>query len=380
MGPLEVSVVTIQPEPLVLTTELPGRTAAFLTAEIRPQVNGIIKSRLFQEGSLVRAGQVLYTIDPSPYKASFNQAQANLATAQAELANAQANLPSLQARVDRYAGLLKVHAVGQQDYDDAKAALLQAQASVNSRKAAIQASRAAVDSARINLAYTPIKAPISGRIGKSNVTVGALATAYQQTPLAMVQQLNNVYVDVVQANADVLRLRADLASGRLQKGSAAGLRKVKLVLEDGSSYPVEGTLQFRDFTVDPTTGAVTLRMVFPNPREILLPGMFVRAVVEEGVRNQAILVPQQAVTRDVKGQPFAWVVGPDNKVQRRALEIERAIGNRWLVTNGLSASDRVVMEGTDRVKAGVPVRAVPFKGDLGPAVGGGQTGKAGGHV
>jgi membrane fusion protein (multidrug efflux system) len=381
MGPLEVSVVTVQPESLVLTTELPGRTAAYLTAEIRPQVNGIIKRRLFEEGALVRAGQVLYQIDPASYEATVGQAKANLAAAEAELANAQANLPSLQAKVDRYAGLVKIHAVGQQDYDDARAALQQAEATVNSRKAGIEANRASLRTAHINLSYTPVKAPISGRIGKSNVTVGALASAYQTTALATIQQLDHVYVDVVQSNADLLRLRANLESGRLQRGGAQQ-RKVKLILEDGMAYPLEGTLQFRDVSVEPSTGAVTLRIAFPNPKEVLLPGMYVRAVVEEGVRDQAILVPQQAVGRDPKGQPYTWVVGKDNKVERRALELERAVGGRWLVTKGLAASDRVIMEGSDKVKAGTPVRVVPFSGDLGGAASGASqtTGKAGGHV
>jgi membrane fusion protein (multidrug efflux system) len=350
-------------ERLVLSTQLPGRTAAYLTAEIRPQVNGIIQDRLFQEGALVHQGETLYRIDPAPYEATVGQAKASLATAEADLATAEANLPSLQARADRYHDLVEVHAVGQQDYDDAKAALDQARATVQARKAAIEASRAALQSAQINLAYTPIKAPITGRIGKSNITVGALATAYQTTPLAVIQQIDPIYVDVVQANADLLRLRKNMETGRLHRDGDQ--RKVKLVLEDGSTYPIEGTLQFRDVTVEPTTGTVTLRMVFRNPREVLLPGVFVRAVVEEGVREQALLVPQQAVLRDPKGQPYALVIGAGDKVERRMLDLERAIGSRWLVIKGLGPQDRVIVEGTDKVRPGMPVRAVPFHGNLG---------------
>ena len=370
-GPVEVGIVTIRQEPLVLTTQLPGRTAAFLTAEIRPQVNGVIHSRLFQEGSYVHAGDVLYKIDPAPYEAVVSQAEASLATAEADLGTAEANLPSLKARTDRYRELVSLHAIGQQDYDDAAAALRQAQATVISRKAAIGVSQAALKTARINLAYTPIRAPISGRIGKSSVTVGALATAYQATALTTIQEIDKVFVDVVQANADLLRLRKSLETGRLQHTGAQA--RVKLILEDGSIYPITGTIQFRDFTVDPTTGAISLRMTVPNPREVLLPGMFVRAEVEEGLRKQAILVPQEGVARDPKGNPFAWVVGQDGKVERRALDLERAIGSQWLVMKGLAADDRVIVEGTQKVRAGVPVRPVPAKT---PAV----SAKAGGNV
>lgn len=373
-GPLEVGVVTIQQEPLVLTTQLPGRTAAYLTAEIRPQVNGVIQSRLFQEGAYVHAGDILYRIDATPYEATVNQAKASLTTAEADLGTVEANLPSLQSRADRYKELVAIHAIGQQDYDDAASALRQAQAMVVARKAAIEVSRTALESARINLSYTPIKAPISGRIGKSSVTVGALATAYQATALATVQQLDKVFVDVVQSNADLLRLRSKLESGRLQRTGAQA--RVKLILEDGSTYPITGTIEFRDFTVEPSTGAVTLRMTFPNPREVLLPGMFVRAEVEEGLRKQAILVPQEGVGRDPKGNPFAWVVGRDSKVERRALELERAIGNQWLVMKGLASDDRVIVEGTQKVRAGVPVQAVPAKAPAAQPA----DGKAGGHV
>ncbi|PSH04648.1 MAG: efflux transporter periplasmic adaptor subunit [Acidobacteria bacterium] len=354
----EVAVVTIHPERIVLTTELPGRTAAFLVAEIRPQVNGIVKSRLFSEGANVKAGELLYQIDPAPYRAAYSQAKAALSAAEADLHTAEANIPALRSRVERYSGLVKIRAVGQQDYDDAKAALRQAEATVESRRAAVEVNRAAVQSSQINLSYTPITSPISGRIGRSSITVGALATAHQAAPLAIVQQLNPIYVDVVQSNADLLRLRSNLESGRLKQNGQLQ-KKVKLLLEDGTSYPVEGTLQFRDVTVDPTTGSVTLRMVFSNPKEILLPGVFVRAVIEEGVKEHAILVPQQGVSRDPKGLPIAWVVDKNNKVERRSLELDRTIGDKWLVTKGLAADDRVIVEGHANVRAGTQVRAVP---------------------
>lgn len=360
-SPAEVAIIIVRPEPVTLTTELPGRTAAYLVAEIRPQVNGIVKNRLFQEGSNVKKGQLLYQIDPAPYESAYNQARAALATAQADLATAEANLPAVRFRADRYKNLTAVHAVGQQDYDDASAALRQAEATVESRKASVEVSRAALESARINLSYTPITAPISGRIGISAITVGALTNAYQTTALATIQQLDPIYVDVTQAGADLLRLKRKLESGGLKNGGATQ-SKVRLRLEDGTFYPLEGTLQFRDVTVDPTTGSVTVRLVFPNPKQVLLPGMFVRAVVQEGVNEQALLVPQQAVSRDPKANPIAWVVNKDNKVERRALELDRAIGDRWLVTKGLATGDRLIVEGGQRVRPGDQVRAVPYNG------------------
>ncbi|HWQ52248.1 MAG TPA: efflux RND transporter periplasmic adaptor subunit [Bryobacteraceae bacterium] len=363
-GPVEVRFVTVRPERVVLTTQLPGRTSAYLVAEIRPQVNGLIQSRGFREGANVKAGDLLYQIDPAPYQAAHNQAKAALATAEAELVTAEANLPAIRSRAERFKELVVIHAVGQQDFDDASAALRQAEANVAARKTAVEVNRAAVESARINLSYTPVKAPISGRIGKSNITVGALATAYQPTAFAVVQQLDPIYVDVVQANAELLRLRRGLESGGLKRNRSIQ-NKVKLFLEDGTPYPIMGTLQFRDVTVDPTTGSVTLRLVFPNPKEILLPGTFVQALVEEGVREQAILVPQQGVTRDPKGNPIALVVGKDDKVERRTLELDRAIGDKWLVTSGLAATDRLIVEGLERIRPGVAVRAVPFDSDAG---------------
>jgi membrane fusion protein (multidrug efflux system) len=358
-GPADVAFVTVQPERVVLTTELPGRISAYLVAEIRPQVNGLIQKREFQEGAFVQAGDLLYQIDPTPYQAAYDQAKAALATAEADRVLAEANLPALRSRAERFKELVGIHAVGQQDYDDAAAALRQAEAAVETRKAAVEVSRAAVESARINLAYTPITAPISGRIGKSNITVGALATAYQPVPLAVIQQLDPVYVDVTQASADLLRLRRNLEIGKLTQ-TDRGQRTVRLLLEDGSPYGQTGTLQFRDVTVDPTTGSMTLRMVFPNPRQILLPGMFVRAVIEEGVNEQALCVPQQGIVRDPKGNAVAWIVNADGKVEQRALELDRPLGDTWLVAAGLAPGDRLIVEGLQKVRPGDAVRAVPF--------------------
>ena len=334
--------VTIQSERAVLTRELPGRTSAYLIAEIRPQVSGIIQKRLFQEGSDVQEGSVLYQIDPAPYQAAYDQAKAALAIAEAAL-------PAARSRAERLKKLAEIHAVGQQDSDEAQAALQQAEANV-------EAAKATAESARINLSYTPIKAPIPGRTGKSSVTVGALVTAFQPLPLATVQQLDPIYVDVTQSSSDLLGLRRAMKEGRLKNGRE---NRVKLLLEDGTSYPREGKLEFRDVTVEPTTGSVTIRLVFPNPERILLPGMFVRAVVEEGVSENAILVPQQGVTRNPKGDPIALVVDGEGKVEQRALEIDRAIGDRWLVTRGLSPGDRLVVEGLQKVRPGDTVRAVP---------------------
>jgi membrane fusion protein (multidrug efflux system) len=342
----EVAVVTVQAEPVVLTTELPGRTSAFLVAEIRPQVNGLIQKRLFTEGSDVKAGQSLYEIDPAPFQAALD-------TAEAALRRSEATLPSIRSRVERYKDLLADRAVSQQDYDDAASALNQAEADIQYWKASAQ-------TARINLGYTHVTAPISGRIGRSSVTDGALVTAYQPVPLATIQQLDPIYVDVPQSTAELLRLQRRLEDGQLNR-DGANQKKVKLLLEDGTEYPQEGTLQFRDVTVDPTTGSFILRIVFPNPKAILLPGMFVRAVVEEGVHEQAILVPQQAVSRDLKGNPLTLVVDAEQKVQQRKLALDRAIGDKWLVSSGLAAGDRVLVEGMQRVRPGAAVKAVAFK-------------------
>ncbi|MBN1506982.1 MAG: efflux RND transporter periplasmic adaptor subunit [Sedimentisphaerales bacterium] len=341
----EVAAVTVQPQQVVLTTELPGRTSAYLIAEIRPQVNGLIQKRLFTEGSDVKAGDVLYQIDPAPF-------QAALGTAEAALGRSQASLPSIRSRVERYKGLLGDKAVSQQDYDDAASALNQAEAD-------IQYWRAMVETARINLGYTRVTAPISGRIGRSNVTDGALVTAYQPVPLATIQQLDPIYVDVPQSTSELLRLNRRLEDGELNR-DGTGQNKAQLILEDDTQYSLEGTLQFREVTVDPTTGSFILRIVFPNPQGVLLPGMFVRAVVKEGVSEQAILVSQQAVSRDLKGNPVALIVGADDKVQPRMLTIDRAIGDKWLVSSGLTSGDRVIVEGTQRVRPGAAVKVVPL--------------------
>jgi membrane fusion protein, multidrug efflux system len=383
-GPPEVAVVTIQPEPVVLTTELPGRISAYLVAEIRPQVSGLLQKRLFEEGANVRQGDLLYQIDPTPYQAAYDQAKAALATAEANVATAEANvvmaeanLPAIRSRAERLKGLVAIHAVGQQDYDDANAALRQAEANLLVRKTAVdvnrtavEVNRAAMESARINLSYTPVRAPISGRIGKSTITVGAMVTAYQPVPLAVIQQLDPIYVDVTQASADLLRLRRSVESGNL-KHDGVSQRKVGLLLEDGTTYSLKGTLQFRDVTVDPTTGSVTLRLVFSNPKQVLLPGMFVRAIVEEGMNEQALFVPQQGVSRDPKGNPIALVVDENNKIALRALELDRAMGDRWLVTKGLGPGDRVIVEGSERLRPGTSVRAVPFAGPAGNTTGAG---------
>jgi membrane fusion protein (multidrug efflux system) len=344
-GPVEVGVVTLQTEKVTLTTELPGRTSPYLVAEVRPQVSGIIRQRRFVEGGDVKAGEVLYEIDPAQYQAVYDQAKAALAVA-------EANLPALRSRAERLKEAVAVRAAGQQDLDNAVAALASAEAGV-------AASKAAMESARINLAYTPIKAPIAGRIGRSSVTVGALVAAYQPVPLAVVQQLDPIYVDVTQSSAEMLRLRHAFESGKLKRDTE-GQGKVKLLLEDETPYPLEGALKFADVTVDPTTGSVTLRMVFPNPDHVLLPGMFVRAIVEQGADDAAILAPQMGVTRNTKGEAVAWIVGKDGKVEQRTIEVNRTIGDRWLVTKGLAAGDQVIVEGLQRVRPGVPVSAVPF--------------------
>jgi membrane fusion protein (multidrug efflux system) len=344
-GPVEVGVVTVRAGRVVLTTELPGRTAAYLVAEVRPQVNGLIQERTFVEGSTVRKGALLYQIDPAPYQAAYEQARAALAVAEAAL-------PPVKLRAERLKELVAIRAVGQQDYDEASAALLKTEAGVASAKAA-------VESARINLAYTPLRAPISGRTGKSTVTPGALVTAYQPTPLVTIQQLDPIYVDVTQSSSELLRLRRNLESGTLTRsGPVEG--KVKLLLEDGTPYAREGTLQFRDVTVDPATGSVVLRMVFPNPDAMLLPGMFVRAVVEEGVLERAILAPQQGVTRDAKGNASVLIVDGSGQVAVRPIATDRAIGDSWLVTSGLADGDQVIVQGLQRIKPGAAVKAVPF--------------------
>ena len=342
----EVATVTIQSQKVLLTTQLPGRTSAFRVAQIRPQVNGLVRKRLFTEGADVAAGDVLYQVDSAPFKAVLNNAGA-------ALGRSEAYLPAMRSRAERYGLLLADKAVSQQDYDDAAAALKQAEADIAYWKAN-------VETARINLAYTRITAPISGRIGRSAISEGAIVTAYQPLALATIQQLDPIYVDVPQSTTELLRMKQRLAQGQLNQDDN-NQNKVRLLLEDGTAYPLQGTLQFRDITVDPSTGSVTLRIVFPNPDGVLLPGMFVRAVIKEGVNERAILIPQQAVSRDFKGNPTALIVDPENKVRQRMLTLEQAIGDQWLVSSGLSQGDRLIVEGIQKVRPGASVRVVAIE-------------------
>lgn len=341
----EVATVTVARQSVSLTTELPGRTSAFRVAEIRPQVNGLIQKRLFTEGADVTAGQELYQIDPAPFQAALDNATA-------ALGRAEANLPAVRSRAERFKEALADKAVSHQDFEDAAAALKQAEAEV-------QYYQAMERTARINLAYAHVVAPISGRIGTSTVTAGAIVTAYQPTALATIQQLDPIYVDVPQSTAELLRLQQRLADGRLNC-DGTNRNQVQLILGDGTPYPLTGTLQFRDVSVDPTTASVMLRAVFPNPQGALLPGMFVRAVVSEGVNPRAVLIPQQAVARDPKGNPVALIVDAEGKVAQRKLTLDRAVGDQWLVTSGLSAGDHVIAEGMQKVRPGVAVTEVPF--------------------
>jgi len=341
----EVATVTVGTQPVVLTTDLPGRTSAYRIAEIRPQVDGIIKKRLFEEGAEVATGQALYQIDPASFQAALQNAMASLG-------KAEANLPAVRSKEERYREALSDNAVSRQDYDDAAAALKQAEADV-------QLWKATVETARINLGYTRITAPISGRTGRSNVTEGALVTAHQPVPLVTIQQLDPVFVDVPQATSELLRLKRRLKDRRLTRNGTKQ-NKVKILLEDGTTYPLEGTLQFRDVSVDPMTGSVTLRILVPNPDRVLLPGMYVRAVVTEGVNEQAILVPQQGVARDPKGNPLALIVDGEGNVEQRMLGLDRAIEDKWLVSSGLSPGDRMIVEGLQNVRPGDAVKVVPW--------------------
>ena len=345
MPPPEVGVVTVKLQRVALTTELPGRTSAYLVAEVRPQVGGIILKRLFTEGSDVKAGQVLYQIDPATYQAAY-------ASAKAALSKAEANVVPLRLKAERYGQLVSINAVSKQDSDDVSAQQKQAEAE-------IEAAKAALETARINLAYTKVTAPISGRIGRSSVTDGALVTASQAVALATIQQLSTMYVDVTQSSAELLRLKQDMASGLMKNGGAAQAR-VKLLLEDGSAYPLPGTLKFSEVTVDQSTGSIILRAVFPNPKQTLLPGMFVRAILEEGVNERAILVPQQGVSRTPQGDAMVMVVGSEEKVEPRTIKVVRTVGDSWLVSEGLNTGDRVILEGIQKARPGTPVKAVPF--------------------
>ncbi|MCK3846853.1 efflux RND transporter periplasmic adaptor subunit [Pseudomonas sp. W15Feb34] len=329
-APVEVGVYTVKAESLVMTTDLPGRTSAYRVAQVRPQVSGILQKRLFEEGAQVKEGQQLYQIDPATYQATLARAQANLDTAQ--------NLAK------RYASLLETKAISRQQHDDAQAAWKQAKADVQV--------------ASINVQYTKVLSPISGRIGRSNITEGALVTNGQGTELATVNQLDPIYVDVTQPITRMLALERALESGSLQS-TGAGQAHVTLTLDDGSAYPLPGTLKFSEVSVDPGTGSVTLRAVFPNPNGKLLPGMFVHAQLKEGVREAAKLVPQQGIIRDSRGVATAWVIKPDETVELRELQTLRTVGNAWLVGKGIEAGEQVVTEGVQRLRAGAKVKASP---------------------
>lgn len=383
----EVATVTVSARPVTLTTELPGRTSAFRVAQIRPQVNGLIQKRMFTEGAMVKAGQVLYRVDSAPFVAAVENAEASVTVSERAYDRAGASLEASIAAVTQAEASLKLARANRQRFEEAfadravsasqrdqavteaevaEAGLAAAKARVESEKKALAAAKANIaqalaarKSARINLGYTTITAPISGRIGKSSVTDGAIVTAYQAVPLATIQQLDPIYVDVPQSTSELLNWKLRLVQGRLVVDPKIQ-HKVDLVLENGTAYGRSGKLQFRDVTVDPTTGSVTLRMVFPNPDDLLLPGMFVRTVVREGVVDDAILVPQQGVTRDPKGNPLAWIVEA-GKVAQRMLVLDRAIGDQWLVSSGLEPGDRLIVEGRHRVRPGTPVHAVDFE-------------------
>jgi membrane fusion protein (multidrug efflux system) len=352
-GPVEVGVVTLASTSVMITNELPGRTSAFRVAEVRARVNGIVLKRLFTEGSDVREGQLLYRIDPAPYRAA-------LESAKAQLARAEANVASARVQAQRYTELVEAHAVSQQEHDDAIA-------KQKAFEADVAAGRAAVQAAQINLGYTSVTSPVSGRIGRSEVTEGAYVQQGQATLLATVQQLDPVYVDLSQSSSELLQLRRDLEAGRLQ-GAGRGGARVTVLLEDGSEHPQPGALQFSDATVDPSTGAVALRAIVPNPAKTLLPGLFVRARLEQGMQPQAILVPQIGVARDPKGRPTALVVNAANEVELRVLQTDRAIGDQWLIRHGVKAGDRVIVEGVQKVRPGTPVRAVAAASAATPSV------------
>jgi membrane fusion protein (multidrug efflux system) len=334
-----VGVVTLKTESVPLLNELPGRVTAFETAEVRPQISGIIRRRLFQEGGFVRAGQLLYEIDDAPYRAALAQAQGSLASA-----NATIQSTSLQAQ--RYKELVAINAVSKQQYDDSVAAAQQARANVAAQRGAVQA-------AQVNQNFTRIRAPISGRISRSLFTPGALVQAGQADALTTIQRTDMVYVDVTQSAAQIIDLKQAMKSGGVSEADGA---RITLLLPNGSSYPIEGRLQFSEVTVDQTSGAVTLRATFPNPDGLLLPGMYVRARLVEGQRTQAILAPQQGISRDPRGRATAMVVGRDNKVELRQVEVDRAAGDKWIVTSGLKPGDRLIVEGLVNLRPGTVVK------------------------
>ena len=340
-GPAQVGYVVVQQTRVPLVTELPGRTVAYRSSEVRPQVSGVIQKRFFEEGSIVRQGQPLYQIDPSLYRAAVNEAAASVASA-------QATAEAARVRADRFRPLAEIEAVSKQDYTDALATQRQAEAS-------IAQGRAQLETARVNLRFTTVPAPITGRIGRTLFTVGALVTASQTEPLATIQQLDPIYVDIQQSAAALLQLRRRLATGGVMPATAT----VRLKLEDGSDYGRTGTVEFAEVVVDQQTGTVALRARFPNPDGMLLPGMFVRAVFAQAIETNAFLVPQQAVSRDPQGNATVWLVGANNKVQQRKVETVRAEGANWIVTGGLRAGDKVITQGTANLSPDAAVRPVP---------------------
>ena len=364
-APATVGVVTLQPERQNVVTELPGRTSAFLSAEIRPQVGGIVQKRLFTEGADVKAGQVLYQIDAS----SFEVAQAS---AQAALERARATLGTAETNARRNAELVKIDAISRQVFDESQATVVQARSDV-------AVARANVETARINLGYTRIKAPISGRTATSTVTPGALVTANQATALTTITQNDPLYVDVTQSSTEVLRLKNEMARGRFQRVGDAEAR-IAIKLEDGSNYAHPGRLQFSGVSVNQTTGAITLRAIVPNPDGLLMPGMYVRAVLQAGVNEQTLLVPQQAVTRDAAGNPSVLLVAAENKLERRRIMTGAAIGSRWEVVSGLAAGDRVLVDGAQRARAGDTVNPVPWQPSPQRAANGSATPSAAGQA
>lgn len=347
----EVAVVRLHSETVTLTSELPGRVVAAETSEVRPQVNGVIRKRLFEEGGLVEAGQILYEIEDAPY-------QAALGTAQGALARAEAAIDATRRKADRFEQLGTLSAISQQEIDNAIAEADQAAADV-------VAQRAAVEAATVNLDFTRIRAPISGRIGRSLVTPGALVQAGQPEALAVIQQTETVYVDITQSASDVLNLRQAVRDGLISRDADG--TPVELLLPNGTTYAEEGRLEFSEVTVNPATGAVTLRATFPNAEDTLLPGMYVRARLIDGVQQEAILAPQRGISRDNRGRPIAMVVNGDNVVERRNVVTERAVGDRWLVTDGLQAGDQLIVEGLHRIAPGVTVVATPWQENAAPA-------------
>lgn len=349
-GAPPVGYVIVKEQPVTLTTELPGRTTAYETSDVRPQVNGIVLARLFQEGDVVAKGQALYRIDPAPY-------QAQVANARAALARAQAAIASSAALARRYGELVKINAISRQDYENALTSAEQARADVAAQQAALR-------SATIDLARTTIRAPISGRIGRSVYTTGALVTASQANALATIQRLDPIYVDIQQSSADLLKLRQQILSGQV---ASEGQARVKLKLEDGSTYGPEGTLRFADVTVDPNTGSQTIRAQFANSNGLLQPGMYVRAQLAQGTQLQGMLVPQRGVGRDERGNATALVVGQGNKAEPRVIKTERVVGDSWLVTSGLKPGDKVIVEGAMMLRPGMPVTPQPWNPNAKPA-------------